>query len=50
VDPRIAADDDAATGLGAERGAQRAHHRIIEIAIGDAADVVFTEDPRVHGS
>jgi hypothetical protein len=53
VDPRIAADDDRPAsrgGLGRQRGPQRAHGGVIEIAIRDAADVVLSKHGRVHGS
>ncbi|MFN2624412.1 MAG: hypothetical protein ABR611_16420 [Chthoniobacterales bacterium] len=35
-----------ASGVGA---ADRRHHRIVEIAVGDAADVVLAEDAWIHG-
>jgi len=50
VRPRIAADDDRATDLRPERGPERAHRRIIEIAVRDATDIVLTKYAGVHRS
>jgi hypothetical protein len=51
VDARIAADDDRlALDARTEGHADRAHGRILEIALGNTADVVFAKAARVHRS
>jgi hypothetical protein len=36
--------------LRAERQAERAHRGVIEISVGDTADIVFAKRPRIHAS
>src|SRR5262245_9528581 len=49
MDARVAADDDGlALDALAEDGAKRAYGGVVEVALGDAANVVLTKTARVH--
>jgi hypothetical protein len=48
--PRLIGSSSGRDDLRAEREAKRAHRRIIEIAIGDTADIVLAKRPRIHAS